>query len=336
MAGIPRIEKSRDSRYHISVCKNLTITNMNATTTYYLGLLMGMCCAVLLCGCTKQNLSECPEEVAIYIQPVDVEGGEITEDGVLQSLSLFVFDKDKLFLQRLDAHVGEPLRIYFPDQDQLHVVSWGNLSEKRMEIPPMTKGTPMHESFIRLLENVQPQGGKVQVKSPTTRSIALTPDDLFYSYDEISLKTGVQTSYKLKINRSVSAMAITMRNLQGYANRYDENYSLVVRDTYNAIDFYGRLTGSKVGYIPTAAFNDKKELMAPLFNLLPSHAEGVIEIDIYHGDELITTVKNDSQGQPLKAEVGKTLNVLVDFRLQVTVEVSTTPWGITHIWKEYI
>lgn len=295
-----------------------------------------LCAGLLLCGCTKQTTDECADEVQVDVHVVDVEGEDITDQGVIENLSLFVFDHDKLFLRRLDTRIGESLRLYFPDQDLIHVVSWGNLSATCMELTELTPGVPMHQAMVRLKDHPLPQNTTIQGGTRAqTRGIAMTPDDLFYSYDEISLRTGAQTSYTLQMTRSVAAMSITMRNLQSYANRYDDNYSLVVRETYNAIDFYGRLTGDKVGYVPATSFNDKKELTAPLFNLLPSHAEGVIEIDIYHGEELITTVKNDNDGQTLKALQGKVLNVLVDFRMNVSVTVSVTPWGVTEIPKDF-
>lgn len=305
---------------------------MKIRTINRLPTLAAILCTLLLLmmGCTKEATYECPDEVDVEIKIVDVEGEDITDGGVIETLSLYVFDHDKLFLRQLDTRIGESLRIYFPDQDLIHVVSWGNLNENHVKMTELKPGTPMHEAVVSLLDNPLQQN-----KAPATRGIAIPPDDLFYSYDEISLKTGSQTSYTLRMTRSVAAMSITMRNLQSYANRYDENYALVVRETYNAIDFYGRLTGDKVGYVPTTSFNDKNELTAPLFNLLPSHAEGVIEIDIYHGNQLITTVKNDNNGQTLRALQGKVLNVLVDFRMNVSVAVSLTPWGVTEIPKEF-
>lgn len=305
----------------------MKIITINRLPTLVCMLLFG---GLLLAGCTKSTTGKCPDEIEVDINVVDVEGEDITDQGVIEKLSLFVFDNNKLFIKQLETRVGESLRLYFPDQDLIHVVSWGNLNGNSVQLTELKPGTPMHEAMVSLLENPLPQH-----KANATRGIAIPPTDLFYSYNEISLRTGAQASYTLRLNRMVSAMNITMRNLQSYANRYDDNYSLVVRETYNAIDFYGRLTGDKVGYVPATSFNDKKELTAPLFNLLPSHAEGVIEIDIYHGDELITTVKNDNKGQPLKALQGKVLNVLVDFRMNVSVTVSVTSWGVTEIPKEF-
>lgn len=305
----------------------MKIITINRLPTLVCMLLFG---GLVLVGCTKQVTVECPDEIEVEIHVVDVEGEDITDQGVIEKLSLFVFDSNKLFIKQLEARIDESLRLYFPDQDLIYLVSWGNLNGNNVQLTELKSGTPMHEAMVILLENPLPQH-----KSNATRGIAIPPADLFYSYDEISLKTGAQTSYTLQMNRMVSAMSITMRNLQSYANRYDDNYALVVRETFNAIDFYGRLTGDKVGYVPTSAFNENKELIAPLFNLFPSHAEGVVEIDIYHGNELITTVKNDNNSQPLKALQGKVLNVLIDFRKNVSVTVSLTPWGVTEIPKEF-
>lgn len=306
---------------------------MNLSNTNRLSLLAGMLCllSALLTGCTKQSLSECPEKVEADVRVLNAEGEDITEEGAIWDLSLYVFDKDRLFLERLGAQIGISIPLYFPDQETLHVISWGNLTGEGALLPELAKGTPMHEAVIRLLDNPVAERSSQRV----TRSIARCPDDLFYSSEEIAVKTGSPTHYIIRMKPSVSSMAVTMRNLQSYSNRYDENFSLMVRETYNAIDFNARLTGKKVGYVPLSSFNDKKELTTPLFNLLPSQSEGMIEIDIYHENELITTVKRDSEGKPLKTQTGRVLNVLVDFQVNTEVEVSVTPWKQTHIWKDF-
>ena len=288
--------------------------------------------AMMLCfwnsfsGCTKQAVMECPQEVELHVQAVNAENEDITDEGVVKGVSFYLFDKDKLFLKRVDVPVNKPLRLYFPDEEFLHVVSWGNLTENRAELPQLAKGTPMHQAVVHLLS-----APTFRHKSSEAHALALTPDDLFYSYDEISLKSGSQTRHTVRMHRTVSAMTVTLRNLQSYANRYDENYSLVVRETYNTIDFLSRLIGEKVGYMPPSSFNKKKELIAPLFNMLPSHTGDGIAIDVYHDRQLITTIKKDSQGNPLRTQTGKVLNVLIDFKLQVNVEVSIPPWGTIHI-----
>lgn len=286
--------------------------------------------SVIMGGCTKQSYAGCPEEVELRIRVVDTEGEDITNEGCVRGVMLYVFDEDKRFLKLLNVEVDKPLRLYFPDQETLHVISWGNLTGERAHLPALTTGASIHEAMIRLLNAPRTEG-----KAVGTRPIAISPDDLFYAYNEIPLIDKSQTTFTVRLSRSVSAIAVTMRNLQSYANRYDDNYSLVVRETHNTIDFFTRLSGDKVGYVPASSFNEKKELIAHPINLLPSLAEDAIEIDVYHDRQLITTVKKDSQGRFLKTEKGKLLNVLVDFRLNVEVEVSVTPWGVVQVWKEY-
>lgn len=289
-----------------------------------------LCIGSCFLGCTRQAEFECPQEVELNVQVINADNEDITDEGAVSGVSFYLFDKDRLFLKKVDASVGKPVRVYFPYEELLHIVSWGNLTESRTQLPQLAKGMPMHEAMVSLLSDPANRRGNL-----STPALALTPDDLFYSYDEISLKSGAPTRHTVQIHRIVSAMTVTLRNLQSYANRYDENYSLVVRETYNTIDFFRRLIGEKVGYMPTSSFNKKKELIAPLFNLLPSQGGDGIEIDIYHDGQLVTTVKRDSQGKPLTTQTGKVLNVLIDFNLQVNVEVSITPWGIVHIWKDY-
>lgn len=303
----------------------------NYLKTSRLILLMGVFgMGVLLEGCTKQNYAGCPEEVELRVRVMDTDGTDITDEGCVRDVTLYVFDKDERFLKQFNAKVGKPLQLYFPDQETLHVISWGNLTGERACLPELTTGTSIHEAKICLLN-----APRTESKATAMRSVAISPDDLFYAYNKIPLNYEFQTSFTVRLNRSVSSIAVTMRNLQSYANRYDENYSLVVRETHNTIDFYTRLSGEKVGYVSASSFNDKKELIGHPTNLLPSLAEDAIEIDVYHDRQLITTVKKDSQGRSLKTEKGKLLNVLVDFRLNVEVEVSITPWGEVQIWKDY-
>lgn len=303
----------------------------NYLKTSRLLLLAGIFSAVsVIVGCTKQNYAGCPEEVELLVRVADTEGEDITGEGCVRGVTLYVFDEDKRFLRQLNAEVDKPLWLYFPDQETLHVISWGNLTGERAHLPVLTTGTSIHEAMIRLLNVPRTEGKAVGI-----RSIAIPPDDLFHAYNEIPLNNNSQTTFIVRLNRSVSSIAVTMRNLQSYANRYDDNYSLVVRETHNTIDFFTRLSGDKVGYVPASSFNNKKELIAHPINLLPSLAEDAIEIDVYHDRQLITTVKKDSQGRFLKTEKGKLLNVLVDFRLNVEVEVSVTPWGVVQVWKEY-
>lgn len=62
---------------------------------------------------------------------------------------------------------------------------------------------------------------------------------------------------------------------------------------------------------------------------------GGIIIDIYHDGKLLRSVSTDSGNRPLVPVVGKTLNVLLNFKLDVDVQVEITGWGEKYIWKEY-
>ena len=107
----------------------------------------------------------------------------------------------------------------------------------------------------------------------------------------------------------------------------------MLRKSTDKLDFYGKPNGSEVCYSPEAAFDANDDFVSSIFHVFPPEHD--IRIDIYHRDVLMTTVISDSKGNPLRVETGRLLNVLIDFRGDISVDMTVSEWGKKEIWKEF-
>lgn len=277
---------------------------------------------ILVTGCIKEDVSDCPEKgYSFIVKAYDNDGKELTSEDV-GDVVMFIFDGEKRFVEQIRTNVGVSVTIIPPDGGDMHIVAWGNLAGGNQNVPQFTPGTPMDESGITLL--------------CVTRTVAygISPDDLFRGYI-YPTNEEMKDEHLLPIYRETGNMDITIRNLKGFTGYEDDDYSVVVRETYSGIDFSGNLYGDKVAYRPAGAFvtnGGREEFFIPLFNMIP---ESEIYIDIYHGAELITSVSVYNGDQPITVEKGLTTHVLIELKSSVTVIVSITPWGEEAVWKEF-
>ena len=109
----------------------------------------------------------------------------------------------------------------------------------------------------------------------------------------------------------------------------------MVHETASRVDFEGRYGGDPASYAFSPRFEAGKDYIIPPFNLFPTTAGSGISIDIYRNGSLLRSISTDSGNQPILPVVGKTLNVLLNFRLDMNVELALNGWGEEYIWKEY-
>ena len=197
-----------------------------------------------------------------------------------------------------------------------------------MSASSLKKGDPLSAGFISL---------KPSAATRAQMSLFNPPADLFYG--ELILENTSTSNHmeeqELSVSRMVASMNITIRGLEllGESNR--GVYSFVVHETASRLDFEGRYGGDPASYAFTPSFEVGKDCTMPTFNLFPVMGSGGIIIDIYHDGKLLRSVSTDSGNRPLVPVVGKTLNVLLNFKLDVDVQVEITGWGEKYIWKEY-
>ena len=275
----------------------------------------------LLAGCVDEDFSDCEEVYSLVIMGYDAEGNTVS-DSDIDDLVLYIFDKDHYFIERIDAEFGEKVSVKMPAGEAVNIVVWGNSLHESLSHSSLNPNDHINSGYIRL-------------NRPTRADYTIhhSPSDLFHGTKAISVEDNRGTSeHSLPLYRKTGSINITVRNLKEFVREDDDDYRLVVRETYNAYDFGGNITGDKVAaYSPEGSFNNQNELFVPNFNVVPDEQ---VTIDIYHGDELVTSFSRSEDG-PLIVEEGITTNVLIDLTTELDVRVALTPWGETYLWKEF-
>lgn len=285
-------------------------------------LFISLVAAFVTMGCTEEDISQCaPDTYRLTVKAFDADGKELTAETV-KEVSLYVFDQNKQFLGvHTQTTLGQSVELNYPAHEQLTVVAWGNGQQGHQTMPTLTVGDKMETAFVSL---IQTKAAMATVQSP---------DDLFHGYIALS-KENLKVENQLPTYRKTSGVAITARKLRQFANANDNNFTYVLRQTGNKINFEGKEAGDCSNYIPAASFTENKdEFIAPIFNILATASD--IEVDIFHGEIHVATITKAPDGTPLKVEAGKVLNILIDFTGDITVSVTVTPWGVQHVWKEF-
>lgn len=287
------------------------------------GILSFMLTLLLLSGCIAENTDDCFKGVPLRVNlPAGISGETIKD------INLYVFDDKDLLLDILSMNSSEPVLLNYPGIPTLHCVAWCNTQGGTISVIPLQKGEPISDGFISL---------KPSAPARALKSIFITPTDLFYGQVNVE---NTATSFHIEeqnfpVSRMVASMNITIRGLELLSGSNDGNYSLVVHETASRLDFEGHYGGGPASYAFKSAFEAGKDYTVPPFNLFPTTGGSGIIIDIYHNGKLLRSVSTDSGNQPIIPVVGKTLNVLLNFRLDVNVQVAITGWGVKYIWKEY-
>ena len=288
------------------------------------GILYSMFILLLLSGCIAENNDDCFKGVPLKVKlPVGIS------QETIKDMNLYVFDDKDLLLDILSISSKEPVMLNYPDIPSLHCIAWCNIQNGTMSVSPLKKGDPFSDGFISLKPSVPTRAGK---------STFISPADLFYgelTIENTSTSTRIEEQ-TLTVSRMVASMNITVRGLELLSGSNDGDYSLVVHETASRVDFEGRYGGDPASYQLSSRFEVGKDYKIPAFSLFPTMEENKgVTIDIYHNGDLLRSLNMDSSRQPIIPVVGQTLNVLLDFKLSVSVEVELTKWGVETVWKEY-
>lgn len=245
-------------------------------------------------------------------------GAEVTGDEV-GDVTLYVFDGGQQFVERIETELGTVVEVRPPADGQINIVAWGNLGGGNQTISVLSPGDDKNTALVRLLED--------------TRAAAAPHhpcDDLFFGEVFVS-DVRQQDNVLIPMHRKAGSMTVTVRKLKEYTGFADDNFSVVVHETFNSIDFDGNATGSMASYRSACSFATDGVLNVPIFNLIPGTG---LSIDLYHGQDLVYTA-SVSGGVPIDVVAGKLTNVLIDFTGSVSVSVSVTSWGQHQVWKDF-
>ena len=275
--------------------------------------------AFVSASCIKDDLSQCEKPAfSLQVRAYDADNRPLGPD-VVKDVTLYIFDKNKLFLGTQDIRVNETVTADFPGHESLTLVAWGNGGQGHQTKPALRQGDHLETAFVSLIH------------TRTSLPVAGSPDDLLHGIIDIS--SGDTSVEELPMRRMTGSVAITARHLRQYAGSGEGEFRYVLRKSTDKLDFYGKPNGSEVCYSPEAAFDANDDFVSSIFHVFPPEHD--IRIDIYHRDVLMTTVISDSKGNPLRVETGRLLNVLIDFRGDISVDMIVSEWGKKEIWKEF-
>ena len=164
-----------------------------------------------------------------------------------------------------------------------------------------------------------------------------SPSDLMHGELTIENKTtsGRAEDHIMKVSRMTASLNITLRGLQTLTGMDDENYLIIIHETYSRMDFGGNYGDDPAYLCPPMTLAANKDFEVSMCRLFPAINGGGVTIDIYHNRDLIKSVTTDGSGNPIVPIVGKTTNLLLNFESSVDVKVEVTGWGETVVWKEY-
>lgn len=287
------------------------------------GILYYMFTLLLLSGCIAENTDDCFKGI-----PLEVSLPSGVSQEAIKDMTLYVFDDKDFLLDILPVNGMEPVNLNYPGIPTLHCVAMGNTQDGTMLVSPLKKGDPCSDGFISL---------KPSASTKAEQSIFTSPSDLFYGELEIENNTTSNHPAEqfINISRMTASMNITLRGLQDLTGTEDSNYSLVVRETGSRMDFNGNYGAPSASYSPAMTLAENKDFEVSMFRLFPTTNGSGLTIDIYHDGSLLKSITADGSGNPIVPVVGKTTNLLLNFKASVDVEVEITGWGETVVWKEY-
>ena len=302
---------------------------MNNTNKYSFLLVAMLLLTGLLSSCLNEDLSDCPRPFQVTIKALDADLNDITEDGAVQQVILFVFNEHgqvvyafELTADQIKNRKPIDIKLDYPGYDNLTFVAWGNLDEK-VDFSQINTVKQMQDLYVKLKK----QNG-----------IAQTSGDLFHGTINVPVEYGgieYGTSHVVEISRKTAGVTITTVELKQWNGNKEGAYSYVVRESLDTYDQDGNLTGNSVSYSPPADFQANGNFVAPIFYAFPPVPGKSFVVDILFNGEVIFTADKDSDGNPFVPQLGRTLNILIVLSAKLQVKSIVTPWNVVYQYVEY-
>lgn len=291
-------------------------------------LVAAACAATLfMTSCIQENLLACYK---LTLKAENANGDDVTGTA-LADASLYVFDENYEYLQTVRMTEGqirnhEEIRLNYPEDRNLHVIAWGNLSGQNQTV-----------TESELIEEL-----KVQLKS--RGGLAQKPDDLFYGNRLVETKAGgaLARNDTIVVRPKLSQVNIITQNIKYALNKnfpstpidaIDCNYQ--VNRTLNAFDYQGELIGDSVYYRPDADWDKNKEYFAPNYRMCAGEN---LNVELSAENRTLAVATEDDYGKPLKAPEAGILYVVLTFGEDgalLSVRQAIRPWGTVNDHIEF-
>lgn len=272
-----------------------------------------------LSSCVKEDNDDCAKQCDVLI----VKAIDSDSESVKDNVGVYLFDENLKLEKTINSKLDTNINIERASTKKYTAVCLARTADSPLPIIPL--GTSIDQAQLVL-----------QRTNFAGIPVATSPTDLFYGKLELS-GTAACDEKIAWVKRKVAALTIITRNLQSALHTTDTDFTYLVTETYDALDFSGTLKGNRISYHPASYFNiTNKDLIAPIFYTYSSaNLEGFC-ISIFRGTNLLRTYCADKEEAPLLLQEGKLTVVLIDYvddnnngALNVTVRVLN--WGDTNI-----
>ena len=283
---------------------------------------------VLLSGCNiREDNTDCPRPFRLFIKAIDYDGTDITELGDVKKAVLFIFNEKQEVVDmiELDANAirsRKPIEIKldYPGHESLSFVVWGNLDEN-VDHPPHSSIQHWRDFHVNLKQRDR---------------VAESPGDLFFGSLSVPVEYGGTEpagDQTVIISRRTAQVSISALGLQGWNGGKEGNYTFRVKETPSSMTIDSNLNGGVVSYIPQSSLSEGN-LKTPIFNTFPTENDQALVIEILYNGEVIYSESHGTDGEPFTPEVGRVLNIVLDFRAELNMKVVITPWNVVYQYVE--
>lgn len=280
----------------------------------------------ILAGCIKEDLSDCHHIPTIEVRTVIPAGAA---NSGIQSVTLYVFDREGRFAGSHTAGLNEVVPLNYPGEGSLQVVAVANQSADNETVSSFISKELIATGVITLK----------QFRDYFSMPTYVPLSDLFWGIAGMANERRAAEHVILDISRITASVNIKIRGLKEYAAATDEDFTAVVGAAYDTVDFLGIPTGAGTNFLPQggvfSTVGSYSQLEIPTFNIFSSAAGSDIIVRIYHNGTLIDTVTTDNQGNPLTTYNGRLLEVRISYVGGVTVTVINANWGEKLVWKDF-
>ena len=305
--------------------------------------------SLALTSCFKEDTSLCPRPFYVFIKVEDNNGNDITSEGDVKQLIMFVFDENGKLIDAIvvsgDQVAGrKPIEMKFDPRQHPQSLTfdvWANT------------GNEVDFSAINTVE--KRENLYLSLKKMADGS-AQSPGDLFHgTLANVPIEVGgieYGTSHEVVIKRKVALVTITTINLRpwhsnttrllsGIQTRVTDGYSYQVHGATDGLDHQGSPTADATYHVPETMFNEQDHFVAPLFTVLPTPDGGSMQVQIHFNNEAIYTATADRNGNPFVARSGETLNILIELSVdinnnpRVDIRTMVTEWNVAYQWIRF-
>ena len=305
---------------------------------------------LLFVGCLRDNFDDCPRPLRITVRALCADNRDITTQGAVESVILFVFDHNEMFVDAFELcidHVANrrsvTLNFQYGNVPQFLIFdAWANVCD----LVNFTCPTTVNQRSDKLLQLNRADVRAAVETRRAERETVVPPGDLFFgSLEDVRIKLGPPTvgtsEHVVDVFRKTAEVHIITRGLRESNNNSEGEYRYEVHGGVDALSHAGK-SGNFVKKVPDAHFNNFGQFVttAAVRKLVPQadcpiEGEDIV-VDIFFNNELIHTADRDSDGNPFVAELGRTLNIIIDLSPSdnsvLNIRTVVTPWGV--VWQE--